>query len=160
MSRISLLQDRLAILKQLLGLPVVDARRGHQANAAVMVFVIVPRKEDPGPGVRIRLTAEALRVVRAILQGLELRFRERVIAREMGPRRIKGVLWSDLCFFSRCPSDHRGHGGRGRQGSLAVYGEHDPQRLISGAAANREVVHVDRDGDHPDARGTDGGKLE
>jgi len=87
MSRISLLQDRLAILKQLLGLPVVHARRGHQANAAVMVFVVVPRKEDPGLSARIpKVTAEALRVVRAILQGLELRFRERVIAREMGPR--------------------------------------------------------------------------
>ena len=68
----------------LVGQAKVHVVGGEQAQTAVMVFDVVPREEDVavGPGVLDR--PDPHREVRAVLQRLELRFREGVVVGEWG----------------------------------------------------------------------------
>ena len=61
----------------LVGVAVVDVVRRQQAEAAVPVLGVVPEKERLAMRAGVLDRAEALREVGPVLQGLELRFRER-----------------------------------------------------------------------------------
>jgi len=58
---------------------VVHVGGRQQAEAGVMVFGVVPGTEDAAVGSGILDRTEARRECRAVLQGFELRLRERVV---------------------------------------------------------------------------------
>jgi len=79
------IQHRLASCQHPLTLPVMHHRRGQQAERRMMMLVVIPRKERPRPGPRIRQTAKALRIGRMVFHGLKLRFGKRVVIRDVRP---------------------------------------------------------------------------
>ena len=60
------------------GAAVVDVGRRERAEAAVMVRVVVPREQIAADAARVFERAEPVRKLGAVLQGPELRFRERM----------------------------------------------------------------------------------
>ncbi len=68
------LQNLLPLVKDGLGASEMNVRGREQAESAVVMFVVVPAKEGPGPKAGIHLTPKAGRVIRAIFQGFELGF--------------------------------------------------------------------------------------
>jgi len=56
------------------------------ADARVVVLVVVPGEEVAAVSASVFLGAKACRKVWTVFQSLELRFRERVIVGDMGPR--------------------------------------------------------------------------
>lgn len=60
-------------------LAVMDLIGCHQANAGMMVVLIVPGEEVAAEGFGVLDTAEALGKLRLILECLEVGFRERVV---------------------------------------------------------------------------------
>ena len=63
---------------------VVDILRRHKGDAAVAVLGVVPAEERAAEGPGVLQGAEALRKLRAILQGFELGLRERIVVAHMG----------------------------------------------------------------------------
>ena len=57
----------------------MDIGRGQEPYGAVVMFVRVPLEEFLGPTAGIGLTSEPIWIIQPVLQGLELRFRVRVI---------------------------------------------------------------------------------
>ena len=68
--------------------PEVDIGGRDQAEGTVMVLGVVPGKEDVAMGSRVLDRTEPVRKFWAVLEGLELGFRERVVVRHVRP----GVL--------------------------------------------------------------------
>jgi hypothetical protein len=64
----------LALLEDRLGPAIMYIGWRQPAQSAVMMLVVVLEKEDPGPVPSILLASEAIRVIRQVLQGLELGF--------------------------------------------------------------------------------------
>lgn len=62
----------IALLAGGLGQAVVDRSQGHQAQAGVIVLVVVPAEEGPGPGTGVLRGAEAVGEVGPVLEGLEV----------------------------------------------------------------------------------------
>ncbi len=62
-----------------LGLAVMHLVRRHQADADVMMILIVPREEAAAEGLCILDAAETFGKLRLVFQGLEVRLRERVV---------------------------------------------------------------------------------
>ena len=56
-----------------------DVGRGEQGEVGVVVLVVVPAEEGREPAACVKLAGEATRVVRLVLQGLELRLAEGVV---------------------------------------------------------------------------------
>ena len=69
----------LARRKDVFGSAVVHHRRGHQADPGVAMLVIVVAEEVAAESPGVLNAPEAFRKLRAILHGLELRFRERIV---------------------------------------------------------------------------------
>ena len=78
----SLLQDLGALDLQGLGGAIVDGVRGHQADAAVAMLVVVPVEELLAMNSGILKGSDALWELRPILQGRELRLRVRIVVRK------------------------------------------------------------------------------
>ena len=68
------------------GAAVVDVGRREIAEAAVMVRVVVPREQIAADAARVFERAEPVRKLGAVLQGPELRFRERIVVAHARPR--------------------------------------------------------------------------
>ena len=68
-----------------IGLAVMHLVRGHQADAAVMVILVVPGEEAAAEGPDILDTAEAPGELRLVFQGFEVRLREGVVVGGMRP---------------------------------------------------------------------------
>ena len=83
------MQDALALEQQGLGLAEVDGRRGHQAEAGVVVLVVVPVEELLSPDSSVEQAAEAFGESRMVLHGLELGFGEGVVVGRTRP----GQAW-------------------------------------------------------------------
>ena len=77
-------EDALAACRERRGVAVMDARRGHQRDPGVVVVVVVPGEECAAEDAGVVERCEARRERRAVLQGLEVRFRERVVGRGVG----------------------------------------------------------------------------
>ena len=65
------------------GLAQMNHGGGHQAQAGVVVFVVVPAKEGLAKPTGVFDGAEAVREARAIFQGAELAFRIRIVVGNM-----------------------------------------------------------------------------
>ena len=74
MELVSDIENSLPLCDKLGSLAVVNACRCHQAQAGMVVLVVVPGKEVLAETARILNRSEAVRVSRAVLQGLEVRF--------------------------------------------------------------------------------------
>ena len=68
------------------GAAVVDVGRREITEAAVMVRVVVPREQIAADAARVFERAEPVRKLGAVLQGPELRFRERIVVAHARPR--------------------------------------------------------------------------
>ena len=75
----------LADAAQLLGVTVVDAVRGHVADARMAMHDVVPGEEGLAVGPCVLDAAEARGEVGPVLQRLELRLGVRVVVRDIGP---------------------------------------------------------------------------
>ena len=67
------------------GLPEVDLVGRHQADACVMVVLVIPGCEPSAKGASLVDGLEPFGELWLILQGLEVGFRERVVIRSMRP---------------------------------------------------------------------------
>lgn len=74
-----------ALLAGAFGEALVNGGWGHEADAGKAMAAVVPREEPLAVGTGLFHAAEAGATVGTILQGLALGFRERVVARDMGP---------------------------------------------------------------------------
>ena len=74
-----------ALLAGAFGEALVNGGWGHEADAGKAMAAVVPREEALAVGTGLFDAAEAGATVGTILQGLALGFRERVVARDMGP---------------------------------------------------------------------------
>ena len=96
------------------GAAVVDVGRREIAEAAVMVQVVVPREQIAADAARVFERAEPVRKLGAVLQGPELRFRERIVVAHARPR-MTGV---DAQVREEQRDELAPHGARrGRHGS-------------------------------------------
>jgi hypothetical protein len=68
----------------LLGQSVMHVKRCQQSKARMMVLGVVPGEEDVAMRPCVLDRAETLREIRSVLERLELRFRERVVVRDVG----------------------------------------------------------------------------
>ena len=68
------IENSLPFRDELGGLTVVDGGRGQQLQPRVMVLVVVPGKKVLTETARILDGTEAIRVLRPILHGFEVRF--------------------------------------------------------------------------------------
>ena len=68
------------------GAVVVDGGRRQIGEPAVVVRIVVPREQIAADGARVCERAEPVRKRRPVLQGPELRFRERIVVAHAGPR--------------------------------------------------------------------------
>jgi len=76
-------QRHTALLGELICIAVVHRMRGHQTNAAVTVDGVVPTEEDLAVCTGVLDRTEACREVWPVLQGFELRFRVRIVIRDV-----------------------------------------------------------------------------
>ena len=67
------------------GLAVMHLVWGHQADADVMVILVVPGEEAAAEGPGILDAAEPFGELRLVFQGFEMRLREGVVVRGMRP---------------------------------------------------------------------------
>jgi hypothetical protein len=76
-------------------LAVMDLAKRHQAEAGMMVILIVPVEKASTECLGILDAAEALGELRLIFEGLEVAFRERVVVGGPGPGRCRAgcVIW-------------------------------------------------------------------
>ena len=74
MALVSAIENDLPFCDELGSLAVVNACRCHQAQAGMVVLVVIPGEEVLAKAARILDRSEAVRVSRAVLQGLEVRF--------------------------------------------------------------------------------------
>ena len=58
--------------------------RREETDGAMMMLVVVPTEECSRPSPGIGLATKTLGIIGAIFQGLELRFRKRIIVGNMG----------------------------------------------------------------------------
>jgi hypothetical protein len=72
------IEDRLALLNDQWGLPVVEHRRGQEADAGMTMYFVVPMKEIGGKGSGVLDGAKPGRETRPVLQGMELTMMNRV----------------------------------------------------------------------------------
>lgn len=77
-----------ALLEGAFGEALVNGGWGHEADAGKAMAAVVPREGALAVGTGLFHAAEAGATVGTILQGLALGFRERVVARDMGPAGI------------------------------------------------------------------------
>lgn len=68
------------------GQAVMNAVRGVQSDSRMMVCVIVPSEERAAETAGVLDRTEALRKLRPVLHSAKLRFRERVVIRNIGSR--------------------------------------------------------------------------
>src|SRR5438552_9192367 len=107
-------EDRRAGGAALLDPPEVDIGGREQADAAVVMFRVVPGEEDVAMGARVLDRAEPLGKRRPVLQRLELGLRERVVVRH---------LWPAVRLGDRQAGEQEGDGLRGhRRTPASVYG--------------------------------------
>ena len=78
-----------------IGLAVMHLVRGHQADAGMVVVLVVPIEEVAAEGSGVLDAAEALRELRLVFQRLEVAFGERVVPRLRRGRLLDtyGRLW-------------------------------------------------------------------
>jgi len=76
----------LALLEYLSGAPIMHIGWGQQLNPAMVVMIVVPVKKTQAPASSIWRTTKASWKIRAVLQGLELRFRIRIVIGNIGAR--------------------------------------------------------------------------
>lgn len=79
MGPVSPVQDIEACLEHLLGLTGVDHPKSEQADARMVVLLVVPAKENPAKSACIFNASEALREIGAVFQGLKPGFGKRVV---------------------------------------------------------------------------------
>ena len=79
------LEDDLASLADLIRLTVVEHGRGEQADAGVVVVVVVPSEEATAEAQGVLVALEAVREFGNVFEGFELAFGERVVIGHMGP---------------------------------------------------------------------------
>ena len=77
------LQDLLPLIQHGLGASEMNIGRREEADGTVVMLIVVPAEESSRPSPGIHLTAEAVRIIRAIFQRFELCFRIRVIIADM-----------------------------------------------------------------------------
>jgi hypothetical protein len=128
----------------LVGLSIVDLIRGHEADADVVVVLIVPGEEVAAELPGVFDAAEALWEPGLILQGLEVAFRERIVVGGVG----SAVRLGDAEIGEELG------GGLGRHGAAAVgmQGELAGRHLVlnDGVVEQRlEQTGVFRIGDAP-----------
>ena len=63
----------------LVGLTVVDLVRRHEADAGMVMILIIPIEEAASEHLRVLDAAKPLRKLRLIFQGFEVAFRERIV---------------------------------------------------------------------------------
>ena len=80
------LQDLLTLIQNRLSSSEMNIGRGEKTEGRVVMFVVVPAEELCCPGAGILLTAEAVRIIRAVFQRFELGFGEWIIVRDMRTR--------------------------------------------------------------------------
>ena len=85
MSLIRRLQHPLALGLDELDQIKMDDRGGHQGQPGVMMVVVVPVNEGPGPGVSRPQGGEAVRKIGPVLHGFELRLGIRIVIGGVGP---------------------------------------------------------------------------
>ena len=85
MSLKSSIQNGLALDQEVGGLSQMNHGGGHQAQAGVMVFKVVPAEERLAKATRVFDGAEAVRETTAVFQGAKLTFRIRVVVGNMRP---------------------------------------------------------------------------
>ncbi len=79
-----MVENMLSLLDDLLRPPIVKHVGGEQGDAAVMVLVVIPAKERLTERPRILEGPETIRELGAVLEGLELTFRVRIVVGDMG----------------------------------------------------------------------------
>ena len=94
----------------IVGLAVVDLVRGHEAEAGMVMVLVVPGEEAAAEVLGILNAAEALGELGLVFQGLEVGFGERVVVGGVGP----AVRLGDAEV-----GQHQG-GGLGLHGAAAV----------------------------------------
>ncbi|SPE23403.1 hypothetical protein SBA2_1230004 [Acidobacteriia bacterium SbA2] len=83
MSLKSDVQDGLALVQEFGGLPQMNHGGGHQAQAGVVVVVVVPAEEGLAKPTGVFDGAEAVREARAVFEGPKLAFRIRIVIGDM-----------------------------------------------------------------------------
>ena len=78
------IKDGLPFGDKLGSLTVMNRGRGQQLQAGVMVLMVVPGKQLLAETPRILDGAEAVRIVRPVLHGFEMSFREKIVVGDMG----------------------------------------------------------------------------
>ena len=68
-----------------IGLAVMDLIGRHEAEAGMMVILVVPVEEAPAESLCILDAAEAAGKLRLVFQGLEVAFGERIVVRGIRP---------------------------------------------------------------------------
>ena len=68
-----------------IGLAVMDLIGRHQADAGMMMVLVVPIEKAAAERLGVLDAAEALGELRLVFQGLEVAFRERVVVGGVGP---------------------------------------------------------------------------
>jgi hypothetical protein len=78
-------QDGLALDQEIGGLSQMNHGGGHQAQAGMVVFVVVPAEEELTKTKGVFDEAKAVREARAVFQGAKLTFRIGIVVGNMGP---------------------------------------------------------------------------
>ena len=79
------IENGLAFGDELSSLTIMDGCRCQQGQPGMMVLVVVPGEEVLAEAAGILNGTEAVRVTGPVLHGFEVRFRERVVVRNMRP---------------------------------------------------------------------------
>ena len=109
----------------LLTAPLIDQRRREEANANMMMLLVVPSEEALAPRASFLETGKALRIRRPVLQRFELRLRVGIVVGDAGTRMTSGDIQVDEELIE-------GLGGHRR----AVIGMNGKRRRINAPLSN------------------------
>lgn len=84
MELVSDIEDRLPLRDEFGCLAIVDCGGSQQVQRGMVMLVVVPGEEVLAETARILDRAKSIRIVRPVLHGFEVRFRERVVVADMG----------------------------------------------------------------------------
>ena len=101
-----------ALLEERLCTAVVNALRGHEADAGVAVCAVVPLEEVLAVGARILDAAEAFGELGTVFERFELGFGVRIVVGDVRPAVGLGNLQIDQQGGPACRTTDRQHGGQ------------------------------------------------
>ena len=130
---ISRAQNRSSGLLRLIGQTVMNNFRCEQTDPGVVMCRVIPREKLPSKAAAILDTTKTVGKIRAILQGLELRFRDRALQYDI----LEYPLKADVSVPLSCGLPWR---MRTRTGRVT----HSRRRAFPGCAARKPWHRVER----------------